>query len=313
MAERQEQSPSIARPRKAILVLGMHRSGTSALTGVIRSRGAALPNTLASPNNWNPRGYFESPRFFAALDEMLASARSSWDDWHRLDPQWFDSTAAKGHREQVKALFAEEFGERPLIVVKDPRICRFVPFITSILAELDFDSTAILPLRNPLEVAYSLRRRDTFALSKSMTLWLRHVLDAEYGSRALPRYFMPYEGLLTNWRYHMERAARQMHLAWPDCSKETDANIDEFLALDLRHERASVSELRSNAEVSPWICETYRILGEIAASSESHELLAQLDIIRREFDEACRVLGPTVSSEELVTASMSIVAARVAC
>src|SRR5580704_15568953 len=136
--------------RHAILVLGMHRSGTSAVSGVISALGVVGPKTLASPNEWNPRGYFESPRIFAAHDELLVSIGSSWDDWRQLDPQWLQANAAT-HRQTIKALFSDEFGSAPLIFVKDPRICRFVPFVSSILAELIYRPVAVLPVRNPVE------------------------------------------------------------------------------------------------------------------------------------------------------------------
>src|SRR5271170_5283221 len=75
--------------RQAILVLGMHRSATSAVGGVISARGVAGPKTLLPPSDSNPRGFFESAPLYAALDKMLASAGSAWDDWRELDPQWF--------------------------------------------------------------------------------------------------------------------------------------------------------------------------------------------------------------------------------
>src|ERR1700722_673823 len=99
--------------RQAILVLGMHRSGTSAVSGVISALGVAGPKTLASPNEWNPRGYFESTRIFAVHDELLKSIGSSWDDWRQLDPQWLQAMAAT-HRQAIKALLSEEFGGAPM-------------------------------------------------------------------------------------------------------------------------------------------------------------------------------------------------------
>src|ERR1700681_847533 len=131
----EERSVAHSLPRRAVLVLGMHRSGTSALAGVINALGAAPPKSLASPNQWNPRGYFESSRVFAAHDKLLAAVDSCWDDWRRLDPRQIDAKAGP-HRQAIKELLIDEFGNEPLIFIKDPRICRFVPFTLSILAEL---------------------------------------------------------------------------------------------------------------------------------------------------------------------------------
>src|ERR1700712_2357048 len=66
--------------RRAILVLGMHRSGTSALSGVVNALGPAAPKPLLAPRADNPRGFFESAALADAHDDLLLSAGSYWDD-----------------------------------------------------------------------------------------------------------------------------------------------------------------------------------------------------------------------------------------
>jgi hypothetical protein len=283
--------------RQAILVLGMHRSGTSALGGVISALDVAGPKTLASANEWNPRGYFESPRIFAAHDELLASIGSCWDDWRQIDPQWFEAKAAP-YRQAIKELLIDEFGDAPLIFLKDPRMCRFVPFVTSILTELAYSPVAVLPVRNPIEVAQSLYRRERFALSKSVLLWLRHVLDAEFYSRHTPRCFLSYEDLLTDWRREMDRVVEQTAIRWPDQSDRTGFEIDEFLTAELRHEKSSSSEICDHPSVVPSARDTYMTLMAIVANGESKELLDRLDLLRMQFDDACRTFGPAVADLE---------------
>jgi hypothetical protein len=285
----EERSAAFSLPRRAVLVLGMHRSGTSALGGVISALGVAGPKTLASPNQWNPRGYFESPRIFAAHDELLAAVDSCWDDWRQLDPLQVDTKAGR-HRQAIKELLIDEFGNEPLIFIKDPRICRFVPFTLSILAELNIRPVAVLPIRNPLEVALSLQRRDNFSLSKSIMMWLRHVLDAEHYSRGLPRYFVPYEGLLQDWRHQVDRLTEKTGIEWPDSSDRSSAEVNEFLTSDLYHEQATQDETEAHPEVSPLVCETYRTLLEIYARGENEKLRDQFDTLRLKFNEDCRVL-----------------------
>ena len=67
-------------PRRAILVLGMHRSGTSALAGVLSLCGASLPATLLPPADYNPKGFFESGAIVRAHQRLLAELEFSWDD-----------------------------------------------------------------------------------------------------------------------------------------------------------------------------------------------------------------------------------------
>jgi hypothetical protein len=285
----EEYSAAFSLPRRAVLVLGMHRSGSSALAGVINALGVAPPKTLASPNHWNPRGYFESPRIFAAHDELLAAIDSCWDDWRRLDPLQVDAKAGR-HRQAIKELLIDEFGNEPLIFIKDPRICRFVPFILSILAELNIRPVAVLPIRNPLEVALSLKRRDNFSLPKSIMMWLRHVLDAEHYSRGLPRHFVPYEGLLQDWRHQVDRLTEKVGIEWPNSCDQSNAEVNEFLTTDLYHEQATQDETEAHPDVSPLARETYRTLLETYAGGENEKLRDQFDTLRLKFNEDCRAL-----------------------
>jgi hypothetical protein len=285
--------------RQAILVLGMHRSGTSMFGGVINALGAAGPKTFMPGNFDNPRGYFESLPLATAHDEMLASAGSCWHDWRQLNPRWINSKAAEQHRQKIKALLIDEFGDEPLIFIKDPRICRFVPFMSSILAELNISPVAFLPVRNPLEVAYSLKRRDGFALPKSLLLWLRHVLEAEYHSRHMPRYFLQHERLLIDWRYHMDRAAEKTGVMWPACSDRADVKIEQFLAMDLHHERSTLEDMQNHPSITSMVRATYDILTAIVADGENKDLLDQLDLVRTKFDEGCEIFGAAVAAEEL--------------
>jgi glycosyltransferase involved in cell wall biosynthesis len=284
--------------RQAIVVLGMHRSGTSALAGVLCGLGAAAPKkTLMGPHPCNQKGLFEALGLAQAHDEFLAAAGSCWHDWRKFDLPWARSKSAAQHAAKIKTVLTEEFGDEPMIVLKDPRICRFVPYTLSLLAELNVSPVAVLPVRNPLEVALSLQRRDNFAVPKSMMLWLRHVLDAEYFSRNLPRYFLPYEGLLQNWRHHVDRLAEQTDVAWPDRSDRSGAGIDQFLTTELYHERATWDETQDHGEVLELARHTYRIFMDICARGESRELRDQLDAARTEFEESCRTFEAPVAAD----------------
>jgi len=286
--------------RQAIVVLGMHRSGTSALTGVLCGLGAAAPKkTLMGPDPCNLKGIFEALSLAQAHDRFLAAAGSCWQDWRKFDLQWAHSQAAAEHSAKIRAVLIDEFGDEPMIVLKDPRICRFLPYTLSLLADLNVIAVAVLPVRNPLEVALSLQRRNDFAVPMSIMLWLRHVLDAEYLSRSLPRYFLSYDGLLQNWRYHIDRIAEQTGVAWPNRSDRSDVEIDQFLTTELYHERATWDETMDHREVLELARHTYRILMDICTRGESSELRAQLDAARTQFDDSCRTFEAPMAEENV--------------
>lgn len=296
--------------RQAILILGMHRSGTSALGGVVNALGAAAPKTPHPAQPHNPRGFYESVPLMQANDALLASAGSRWDDWRALNPQWVRSTAAKAHRQTIKDTLRDEFGDAPLFFIKDPRLCRFVPLYLSILREMGVNAVALLPVRNPLEVAYSLKRRDGFPLIKSLLLWLRHVLEAEYHSRQLPRCFLPHEKVLLDWRYHLDRAAARTGLIWPAHSQLTDAAIDRFLTLDLHHERATAQEMERHPDVAALVSETYAVLSTMADGEENNELTGRLDAVRTKFEEGCKTFGGAIAAAEVAAEDLRTELAR---
>src|SRR4029077_1974458 len=83
----------------------------------------------------------------------------------------------------AKEIFEAEFANATLLILKDPRICRFVPFWLDVLKEMKVAPRIVIPLRSPLEVAHSLKKRNALSLTKGLLLWLRHVLDAEAQTR----------------------------------------------------------------------------------------------------------------------------------
>ncbi|MCF6264536.1 MAG: hypothetical protein L3J24_13250, partial [Xanthomonadales bacterium] len=71
--------------RTCLLALGMHRSGTSALTRVLGIAGAKLPQNLVGPNTSNEAGHWEPADLVKYHDSLLTELSSSWDDWKSLD------------------------------------------------------------------------------------------------------------------------------------------------------------------------------------------------------------------------------------
>jgi hypothetical protein len=149
--------------RTAVLVLGMHRSGTSSVAGALVRLGGAAPLNLIPPEWDNPRGFWESSVLMALNEEILAAGGTHWQDWRRFDLRRIDAAAAVDLRARAKAALASEFGDGKLPIVKDPRMCRLLPFWRSVFREAEWSVRPVLPLRSPLEVALSLSRRNGVA------------------------------------------------------------------------------------------------------------------------------------------------------
>jgi len=114
-------SPKAPAPaRTAYLVLGMHRSGTSALANLLALAGADLPREVMPADAHNARGYFEPWRIAVFNDRRLAAAGTAWDDpFAALAPAPEDEA---DWREEARRLFRAQFGRRRRPLLKDPRV-----------------------------------------------------------------------------------------------------------------------------------------------------------------------------------------------
>jgi hypothetical protein len=221
--------------RRALLVVGMHRSGTSAVTRVLGYLGAGLPATLLPPSEFNEPGYWESSVLMALHDELLASCNSAWDDFSALEDDWYGTETESDFRRRFIEALESEFGEEDLFVLKDPRIVRFIPFWQRLLKEIEVKPLFVVPYRDPFAVAASLENRGTLAVSHALLLWLRHVVEAEVGTRGQRRTIVSYDRLLDDWREQAETAARDLGLDWPTSIDEAAPEIETFLSERYRH------------------------------------------------------------------------------
>lgn len=288
---------------QALLVLGMHRSGTSALTRVFSLLGADLPKNMLGANPTNEAGHWESLDLMAGHDELLASAGSRWDDWRAFNPDWDQSGVAEDYREKFVDILRNDFAGSRLFVLKDPRICRFVPFWLDVLERFGAEPCIVIPVRNPLEVAASLKRRDNFPPAKSYLLWLRHVLDAEKATRHLPRAIVTYNDLLGDWRGVVGAVAKKTGLHWPRRSDRSELEIDQFIAEALHHNVADDAQLAARADIVDWVKETYSLLRGMAKKPATRDEFKRLDRIRAEFNKASASFGLVLTAEAEQSAS----------
>lgn len=281
--------------RTAVIVLGMHRSGTSALARVLNLLGCDLPRTLMEAGPGNEAGHWESRAVVELNDRILESAGSSWDDWLPLNPLWFTSTRAEEFRPVAKGVLNREFGSSHLFVLKDPRICRLLPFWLEILAGAGVKPLVILPIRNPLEVAASLEKRDGHEPTISHLLWLRHVLEAEAASRSIPRLFLTYDQLLADWGKLVE-AQSTLKTVWPRLSARSSGEIDGFLSERHRHHRSLPASVVGNRGMAEWLRQTFSIVLDWTESEENAGQHLTLDSIRRQFDDAAPAFAPIAAA-----------------
>ena len=233
---RDESGERVVTGRTAILVTGMHRSGTSALARTLSLMGAALPDALVPPNPGNPEGHWEPQGMVDINDRMLANAGSDLYSIVDIDPEWFETPSARQFTLEAQRLIEQSFRNENLIVLKDPRTALFLPIWTLALETNGFRVVHVLPLRNPSEVAASLRRRhlaafpyDAWSEPRGEAVWIRYTMAAVRGSRGHERAFLKHDDLLTNWRQEVARLGQELGILWPEIGTTADAAVDSFL------------------------------------------------------------------------------------
>lgn len=221
--------------RTAYLVLGMHRSGTSATAQLLALAGAELPDNVMPGDQHNAKGYFEPWKISVFNDQRLRAAGSAWDDPFNLPYAPLAPDAEADWTARAVELFKAEFGESIHPLLKDPRVSVLLPMWRRVLDAAGVGARVVIPVRHPLAVAGSLARRDAFPVEKSVLVWVLYMLAAEAGSRDLPRAFVSYDGLLADWRPEVARMERALGGPLPRLTEHAAREIDGFLSKDLRH------------------------------------------------------------------------------
>lgn len=221
--------------RTAYLVLGMHRSGTSATAQLLALAGAELPDNVMPGDEHNAKGYFEPWKISVFNDQRLRAAGSAWDDPFNLPYAPLAPEAEAEWKARAVDLFKAEFGESIHPLLKDPRVSVLLPLWREALQAAGVGARVVIPVRHPLAVAGSLSRRDAFPVEKSVLIWTLYMLAAEAGSRDLPRAFVSYDGLLADWRTEVARMETALGAPLPRLTEHAAREIDAFLTKDLRH------------------------------------------------------------------------------
>lgn len=301
--------------RTCIVILGMHRSGTSALARVMSLLGADLPKHVLGAAPGNPSGHWEPTELVELDNRMLREAGSNWDDWRAFDEAWIQPDRMQSYRDQVKATVDREYAGSSLFVMKLVRVARYLPVYREIIASLAIDARYTIALRNPLAVMASLADRDSMASGWAGLLWLRHVLDAELWTRGTKRAFLNYEDLMADWKRPVQHVADVLEIRWPIPIASASGAVDTFLEPDLEHHRLSFSSNANDAFPLPWVKRAYEALRVLTVEASDRAAMLSLDETRAEFDSFADSVGSAVYPEvynrdqRLITAELARVVA----
>ncbi|MFZ0832157.1 MAG: sulfotransferase family protein, partial [Mycobacterium sp.] len=220
-----------------MFVLGVGRSGSSALTRVLSLCGGTLPAGMRRADWNNPRGYWE-PRATLSLNEAILRRQGSagFDFSLRLLEEGAFDADEKAACIAKMGAFLNRLPVAPLVVIKDSYITNLSGMWFEAARVTGLDVTAVITVRHPHEVIASQAAAGPMSPELTSAVWLKYALLAERHTRGLPRVFVSYANLLHDWRRELTRISKTLAI---DLHPRDKPAIEEFLTPELRHQRHS--------------------------------------------------------------------------
>ncbi len=295
-------TPTSSGSQTAVVVVGMHRSGTSAMARVLGLAGADMPEHVIKAASDNPLGFWEPRDVVALNDEILRTVGSDWDDIFgaRVDgltrPLWADFLP------RARSVLALNYAGKALAVMKDPRVSLLTPLWRQALAEEGFESVFVIMVRDPIEVAQSIAARDEATVQASVLAWLSHMIAVERDTRDAKRVFVRYSDLVDNWRPVLDRVGSALSVALPVTPKVAD-EISRFLSRSARHHTSDPSTWIERSDLWPGVAEAWRWLIEAAEHGGPSRPFPST--IAENLDHLEAQLGPIFASKDQAVLSQA--------
>lgn len=184
-----------------ILLVGLHRSGTSLAGSLLAELGVPLPGPLIDGDRHNPEGYFERADVTDLQERLLIRLGRWWPSQAGVRPLpagWLDHPATREAAQELGALLDGETERHSTPwAIKDPRTSLLLPLWRLLAAERGLPLRLVLCLRDPAEATTSLVDRDRKAAGmtpwRAQQLWWRHNVQIVLDGRGLPLLVLPYD------------------------------------------------------------------------------------------------------------------------
>ena len=232
--------------RRGFMVLGMHRSGTSMLSGLlVTSCGYNVGDHLIHSAADNEKGFFERVDIVLQNDEFMRKQHSHWAanvinyDWEQALKDKEDGTADFQQYGKPGLEFLNNPANSPWLQ-KDPRMCIT---LKTWLKLLNNEPAIVFTYRHPLEVAMSLRGREhhsDFSLEQGLRLWIVYNMRAIQNSKGLCIVRSSNDKILANPMFEVQRIADELttrcNVVQPPFKLKKE-DVDKFIDPTLQHNK----------------------------------------------------------------------------
>lgn len=234
--------------RRGFMVLGMHRSGTSMLSGLlVDGMGYIVGGPLIRNNFDNEKGFFERIDAVLQNDEFMNLQKVWWS----ANMMSYDYNKALKMKETGQAKFKE--GDRALAFLnnvdsipwlqKDPRMCIT---LKTWLPLLNSEPAIVWTYRHPLEVANSLIRREpAFTLDHAIRIWIVYNMRGIQNMKGLCVVYTTNEAVLKDALVEVQRVSDELtqkcNVPKPP-NKLSQEMVEKFVDTSLQHNKKRVGD-----------------------------------------------------------------------
>lgn len=281
-----------------LLVLGMHRSGTSLCANMLAALGADMAEWPGQGPH-NPRGHWERDFVVSLNDRLFALYGRAWADAAHLlamPERYLDDPRVQAMHLEALAWLRPRLRGPQIFGLKDPRVTRLLPFWNRVFADAGASPRILYCLRDPAQVARSVHARDKIPTAHAEWRWLHYNAAAICALGPRPITLIPYEDWLTHPRETVERLAAGAGLPHPPAHLP-GAVFDS----DLRHDQPNPPRpLARRLHRAMLRCaETGKIGEELHAlctliqdmEHQAQPLLVEAEILRVSCTEQARVIA----------------------
>jgi hypothetical protein len=249
---------------RAVLLLGMHRSGTSAIARGLGALSVYLGNDFLDAQPENPTGYWEDKGIVALNERLLGALGLKWDDTSAIDRRAFERRRVRALRRDTIRYLKRTFISTPLWGFKDPRTIRVLPFWQRALRDCEVEDSYVVAIRNPRSVAASLFTRQAMDADEAYRLWLAYVVPFFdlCGKRFV---VVDYDLLMRDPRAQLARISQRLGIPSEAGSIEIDRFVSGFLDARLRHSVFEPDDFDDDSDVARLTRDAYILLYGLAS------------------------------------------------
>ncbi|WP_281241759.1 sulfotransferase family protein [Thalassotalea agarivorans] len=232
-------------------MVGMHRSGTSAISGLLDRLGIFMGKHLYGPQKGvNEKGFFENAKIVEFNDVLFDAKVQAWDDPYAIEQSESIDPVYASYENVASDLLRSEYQGHDLWGMKDPRTSLHLAFWHNIFSNNAITPHYLLMLRNPMEVAMSLEKRDGFLIEHSLRLWINYTLSSILTIRSAKHIVVDFNQLIANPEQVLADITKAFDLSG-------SAGASDFIEKSLRHNSSLVE---SDTEIGKIATALYQTL-----------------------------------------------------